>query len=191
MNERELQHSGVIGMRWGRRLYQNKDGTYTALGKARRRKGGYFEVGAGGRASHVSRSETKTSGKSSNSESGEGSKYSRLFDPSIKRGKDKAPMSPAESMSKEAQNIDDRINNIYKRGKAIKDSSKSKESKGLSDEELKKRISRLELEHRYDRLRSEDIEKGRITAGDILDSVGDVLAIGTSAIVLYTAWKHR
>lgn len=34
----ELAHSGKQGMRWYHRLYQNKDGTWTALGKKRRRE---------------------------------------------------------------------------------------------------------------------------------------------------------
>ena len=34
----ELAHSGKKGMRWYHRLYQNKDGTWTALGKRRRRE---------------------------------------------------------------------------------------------------------------------------------------------------------
>ena len=33
----ELYHHGIKGMKWGVRHYQNKDGTYTALGKKRRR----------------------------------------------------------------------------------------------------------------------------------------------------------
>ena len=34
-----LVHHGIKGQKWGERHYQNKDGTWTAEGKARRRKG--------------------------------------------------------------------------------------------------------------------------------------------------------
>lgn len=34
-----IVHSGTKGMKWGRRLYQNKDGSLTPLGRIRYRKG--------------------------------------------------------------------------------------------------------------------------------------------------------
>ena len=36
MNNNELTHWGILGMRWGHRRYQNKDGSLTAEGKQRR-----------------------------------------------------------------------------------------------------------------------------------------------------------
>ena len=35
MDQNELMHYGVLGMRWGVRRYQNKDGTLTTAGKKR------------------------------------------------------------------------------------------------------------------------------------------------------------
>ena len=37
--EEFLYHYGIKGQKWGVRRYQNKDGSYTALGKARRKEG--------------------------------------------------------------------------------------------------------------------------------------------------------
>ena len=35
MNNNELMHHGIHGMRWGVRRYQNKDGSLTAAGRKR------------------------------------------------------------------------------------------------------------------------------------------------------------
>ena len=35
MENNSLTHHGILGMKWGRRRYQNKDGSLTAAGKKR------------------------------------------------------------------------------------------------------------------------------------------------------------
>lgn len=38
MNNNELTHHGILGMKWGIRRFQNKDGSYTSRGKERYKK---------------------------------------------------------------------------------------------------------------------------------------------------------
>ena len=38
MNQNELYHHGIKGMKWGVRRYQNKDGTLTSAGKRKAEK---------------------------------------------------------------------------------------------------------------------------------------------------------
>ena len=38
MESNSLSHYGIRGMRWGVRRYQNSDGTYTSIGKKRKRQ---------------------------------------------------------------------------------------------------------------------------------------------------------
>lgn len=51
----ELYHSGTKGMKWGRRLYQHKDGSLTALGKLR-----YGKKGLPKESSNDNASDTKS-----------------------------------------------------------------------------------------------------------------------------------
>lgn len=158
LREDFIAHSRTKGSKNGVRLYQYEDGTYTELGKERRRVGFNKE------------------------------KAKKWFEPSVKVGKDKPNVSPAEKVGKEAGNIASEVKNI---GRVVsKTKPKDRPSKHMTDEELKKRIARLELERRYDSLSSEDVSRGKLEFDDIMSMVGSTLAVGLSAVTLYATIRN-
>lgn len=59
----------------------------------------------------------------------------------------------------------------------------------VSDDELRKRVSRLNLEQQYRNLSSVDKSKGAELARNILEGIGTVVTIGASAASIYMAIK--
>lgn len=178
-NSSYLEHHGIKGQKWGIRRFQNPDGTRTALGRKREaadRKRNLKTAGAAAAGLTAAIGAGIGINKASKNVNKD-----KLFDKSlIKGGKDKPSMSPAEKIAKDVGNVGTEAGKILKTAQKVGNSGDNREVKTLSDQELRKRIERLNLEKQYESLVAEDYERGHVTANDILGTVGSVVAIGGS-----------
>lgn len=166
MHENYLIHYGVPGMKWGIRRYQPYSVRARASGKSGK------EVGE---AKKLSKDERKARNKQL---------VDKALTQNIKGGKDKPNVSPAEQAFKKLNDISENAEKIDRVIQKKKSLSHPRESKQLSDEELRKRINRMNLEKQYDQLKAEDTERGKMTTKDLLETIGAVTAIAASTATI-------
>lgn len=163
-----LKHSGVKGMKWGVRRYQNKDGSLTPAGKKRYDR-------------DVRENNAK---KKDNRINIDGPDPKRWAKEDTSRAKNVVDSS--SGMVRELKNIERSSRPTPKKQKM--------DLSNMTDQQLRDRINRANLEKQYNDLfgqtEAPKVSKGREIASNILETAGTVLAIGSSALGIALAIKE-
>lgn len=160
-----LKHSGIKGMKWGVRRYQNKDGSLTPAGKKRYDR-------------DIAENNAK---KKDNRIVIDGPDASRWVKEDTKRAK--GVVDSSRDMVRELENVNRNTKSKSKR--QTMDLSK------MSDQEMRNKINRALLEKQYnDMFAPQKTSRGREAVTKTLETTGTILAIGSSALGIALAIKE-
>lgn len=164
MENNELRHWGVKGMRWGVRRYQNKDGTLTKAGQRRYAK----EL-----------EKLKAEQKVLNNRKRTQAKIDKLE--SLRKNVD--DMKQDTSQKKDVTKTSSNQKHTSQKKRTIKD---------LSDDELRTIISRLEMEKRYkDLVKSEvQVDKGKSFAKKYAGEAAKKIILDNAVDIVSQGIKH-
>lgn len=161
MNNQELRHSGIKGMRWGVRRFQNKDGTLTELGKKR-----------------YDRDTKDLSDKKKAKATPDPDKWV------------KEDLNAGRRLSDESANMARKLKEVNDSSMRNQPKSKMDLSK-MTDQEMRNRINRELLERQYnDMFAPKKVSKGKEVVSTILTGTAATLGIASSALGIALAIKE-
>lgn len=98
--------------------------------------------------------------------------------------KAKKKVDAANTIVNETRNIN---NNVSKKQAKKVQKQKMSEVKSMSDQELRERVNRLNMEQQYIRMSSEQMNAGRANVNSVLNNVGTVVNVASSALAIAVA----
>ena len=98
--------------------------------------------------------------------------------------KAKKKVDAANTIVNETRNIN---NNVSKKQSKKVQKQKMAEVKSMSDKELRERVNRLNMEQQYMRMSSEQMNVGRANVNSVLNNVGTVVNVASSALAIAVA----
>ena len=168
----ELYHHGTKGMKWGVRRYQNKDGTLTDAGKRRydaeADKGGYNQTKNDGTRFKQSKKGSVEVLKA------DARRYAKEDNEAVR-----GVLNESKSLTSSLKNLNDQSIRRTKNNRLEMNLS------NMSDKEMRDRINRAMLEKQYnDMFAPQKSTKGREYVNEVLETAGNILAVGASAVGL-------
>lgn len=176
MENNELIHAGIKGMKWGVRRYQNKDGSLTDLGKRRY----YKEADKAGY-----KQESGTGARYKTSKKGKNQRFDANPDQWVKDD-----LSRSRRLADETTQMTGKLKTLT--DNSIKNQRKTKmDLSNMTDKEMREQINRAMLERQYnDMFAPQKSTRGREFVSRTLETAGTVLAIGSSALGIALAIKE-